>query len=233
MKLFIAIILFSSIGHAQNGQKNFIDQPYIEVTGTVETEIIPNEIFLKIILDENDKRGKLSIEQQEHQMISALKALGIDIDKNLSVLDFNGYFQRKFLGDNEVIKNKHYQLIVNDGKTLGEVYEALDTCDISNISITKTSHTELEKFRRETKLKALKTAKDKASEYAKAIDQTIGKALYIQEISSNNINILSNQLNNININYSQEYQSFKRNIENLNLQPIVLKESVMAKFILN
>ncbi len=229
MKLFMFIILSSIIGHAQNSQKNFIDQPYIEVTGTVETEIIPNEIFLKIILDENDKRGKLSIEQQENQMISALKTLEIDIDKKLSVLDFNGYFQRKFLGDNEVIKNKHYQLIVNDGKTLGEVYEALDACDISNISITKTSHTELEKFRRETKLKALKIAKKKAIDYAEAIGQTTGNALFIQETSGNLI--LSN--NAVGVNYNTRYHFEKQKIENLNLQPIILKESVMAKFILN
>ncbi|MGC6432483.1 MAG: SIMPL domain-containing protein [Jejuia sp.] len=231
--LFFLLSISSLAIFAQNGTKNFIDQPYIEVTGTVETEIIPNEIFLKIILNENDKKGRLSIERQENQMISALKALKIDTNGKLSVLDFNGYYQRKFLGDNEVIKNKHYQLIVNDGKILGEVYEALDACDISNVSITKTSHTELEKFTRETKLKALKTAKEKANQYAEAINQNIGKALFIKEISSNNINTLNNQLNGITTNYSQEYQLFKRSIENLNLQPITLKETVMVKFILN
>ena len=35
------ILLLSTITFSQNGQKNFIDQPYIEVTGQVETEIIP------------------------------------------------------------------------------------------------------------------------------------------------------------------------------------------------
>lgn len=232
-KLFVFLILGTFYIHSQNGTKNFIDQPFIEVTGTVETEIIPNEIFLKIILNENDKKGRLSIEKQEYQMISALKALNIDIDKNLSVLDFNGYYQRKFLGDNEVLKNKHYQLIVSDGKTLGEVYEALDACDISNISITKTSHSELEKFRRETKLKALKTAKEKASQYAEAIDQSIGKALFIQETGNkSNYNYLSNanSLQEVNV---VGYGIDKRKIENLNLKPIILKETVMAKFILN
>ncbi|TBN01855.1 SIMPL domain-containing protein [Hyunsoonleella flava] len=232
-KLFALLFLCYAFSFSQSGQKNFIDQPFIEVTGTVETEIIPNEIFLKIVLNENDKRGKLSIEKQENQMILTLKTLNINVDKNLSVLDFNGSYHRKFLGDNEVVKNKHYQLIVNDGKTLGEVYEALDACDISNISITKTSHTELETFRRETKLKALKTAKEKANDYTAAIGQTIGKAIFIQEISSNNFNVLANQLNSINSNYTQEYQSFARKIENLNLKPIILKETVMAKFILN
>ncbi len=232
-KVLMLFILFSTLGFSQSGQKNFIDQPFIEVSGTVETEIIPNEIFLKIILNENDKKGRLPIEKQENQMISTLKTLDIDVEKKLSVLDFNGSYQRKFLGDNEVTKIKHYQLIVNDGKTLGEVYESLDACDISNISIIKTSHTELEKFRRETKLKALKTAKEKANDYAMAIGQTIGKALFIQETSSN---IMPNILlanNAVGSNYNVQYRTEKHKIENLNLQPIILKESVMAKFILN
>ncbi|WP_203256364.1 SIMPL domain-containing protein [Hyunsoonleella ulvae] len=233
IKLFILSILCSSIGYAQHGIKNFIDQPYIDVTGTVETEIIPNEISLKIILDENDKKGKLSIEKQENQMILTLKTLGINVDKNLSVLDFNGVYHRKLLGNNEVIKNKHYQLIVNDGKTLGEVYEALDACDISNISIIKTSHTELEKFRRETKLKALKTAKEKANDYAETIGQTIGKALFIQEIN-NNISALSGQLSGINANHISRYSiDNKQRIEDLNLKPILIRETVLVKFILN
>lgn len=72
-KSLLFIIFFSTIAFAQNGEKNFIDQPYIEVTGHIETEIIPNEIYLNIVLNENDKKGKVSIEKQENQMISTLK----------------------------------------------------------------------------------------------------------------------------------------------------------------
>ncbi|GAB1857871.1 SIMPL domain-containing protein [Flavobacteriaceae bacterium MHTCC 0001] len=225
-------ILLSIIAFAQGGQKNFIDQPYIEVTGTVETEIIPNEIFIKIILNEHDKKGRLSVEKQENQMISVLKTLNIDIDKNLTVLDFNGRYHKKIFGDNEVTKIKHYQLIVSDGKTLAEVYNALDACDISNISITKTSHTKLEKFRRETKLKALKTAKEKANAYATAIGQNIGKAIFITELNTN-INTINGYANSINTNYKPRYELENKTIENLNLQPITIKESVLVKFILN
>lgn len=178
----LLIILFTSnISFGQNGQKNFIDHPYIEVTGNIETEIIPNEIYLTIIINENDKKGKISVEQQENKMIAILKSLAIDLDKNFSIIDFNGYYKRKFLADNEVTKTKRYELIVNNGETLGKVFEALDKIDISNISITKTSHTDIEKITRETKLKALKIAREKATDYAKAIDQSLGKALFIRE----------------------------------------------------
>ena len=221
-------LLFSSFSFSQSGQKNFIDQPYIEVTGTFETEIIPNEIYLKITLDENDKKGRISVEKQENQMLSKLRALNIDLKKNLSVLDFDGYYKKMFLATNEVVKIKSYQLMVTDGKTLGEVYRALDEIDISNISIIRVSHSEIEKYKRETKLKALNVAKEKANDYAAAIGQTIGKALFIRE---NQNNSYANTSNLLIRGYASE--SKKDKIENLNFKVITLTASVMARFILN
>ena len=154
LNTIIALLLFTGISFAQS-TKNFIDQPYIEVTGQFETEIIPNEIYLRIDLDENDKKGRVSIEQQENQMITILKSLKINLDKNFSILDFNGYYKRKFLADDKVTKKKSYELIINDGETLGKIYQALDRIDVSNIYIIKTSHSDIEKIRRDTKLKAL------------------------------------------------------------------------------
>ena len=230
------VFLFTTISFSQNGEKNFIDQPYIEVTGQIETEIIPNEIYLNIELDENDKKGKISVEQQENQMIAILKSLNIDLEKNLSILDFNGYYKRKFLADDKVTKKKRYQLIVNNGETLGKVYQALDRIDISNIYITKTSHSDIEKIRRDTKLKALKIAKEKANDYATVINQTIGKALFIKEvINFSNNRFLANNANGLNEVVVAAYgsRSKQEKIQNLNLKPITITASVMAKFSLN
>jgi len=232
-----ASILISFVSFSQNGEKNFIDQPYIEVTGDIETEVIPNEIYLNITLNENDKKGKISIEEQEKQMIAVLKSLNIDLEKNFSILDFDGYYQRKFLAENEVTKIKRYELIVNDGKTLGMIYEALDRIDISNISITKTDHSDIENIKRDTKLKALKVAKEKAEDYAKTIDQTLGKALYIQEINNGEINSLVGKANGIMIrglssSYNGAGAGYIKN-EDLNFKPILVKATVLTKFALN
>lgn len=236
IRCFLFIGLFTTtISFSQNGEKNFIDQPYIEVTGEIETEIIPNEIYLNITLNENDKKGKISIEEQENQMISVLKSLSIDLNKNFSILDFNGYYKRKLFAENEVTKIKNYELIINDGETLSKVYEALDRIDISNISITKVSHSEIENYKREAKLNALKIAKEKATQYANAIDQSIGKALFINEIQNSlNGNLYGNSLGVLNevvvIGYGTE--SKKEKIHDLNFKPIIVKATVLAKFIL-
>ena len=229
-------LLISSFSFSQKGEKNFIDQPYIEVTGTIETEIIPNEIYLRIVLNENDNKGKLSVEEQENQMISILKILGIDLEKSFSILDFNGYYKRKFFVDNAVTKVKTYELVVNSGEMLGNVYQELDRINISNISITKVSHSDIEKMRRETKLKALKAAKEKANDYADAISQTLGKAIFIQETqNTQNTNLYANSFGMLNEVVVTAYgsRSKQEKIQDLNFKTITVSATVLAKFILN
>lgn len=223
-------LLITTFGFGQNGTKNFIDQPYIEVTGQSEMEITPDEIYLRIVLNENDKKGRLSIEKQENQMLTRLRNCDIDIDKQLTVEDFDGFYKRKFLGTNELSKTKRYQLLVYDGKTLGKVYQELDEIDISNISIIRVDHSEIEKFKRTTKLNALKIAKEKASDYAQVIDQNVGKALFIQENSNlyQVSNALSGQARGLSIN---KYESMEA-INDLDVKKIVISETIHAKFTL-
>lgn len=228
----ITFLLISGITFAQNGTKNFIDQPYIEVTGESEMEITPDKIYVRIILDESDKKGRISIEKQENQMLAKLRNCDIDIDEQLTVEDFDGFYKRKFLGTNELTKTKRYQLLVYDGKTLAKVYHELDKIDISNISIIKIDHSKIEDFKRDNKLKALKTAKQKANDYAEAIDQSLGKAIYIQEVKQyNNYRYDSAELQEVVITgYSK---SREPQLSNLNFKSIILKSSVVTRFILN
>jgi len=219
--LFIVCCPFFMI--AQSG-KNFIDQNYIEITGTAETLVIPNEIYVSITLTE--KNHKKTIEEQEELLLANLKSLGIDIDKELSVSNFQGHYERRFLKRNEVEKIKKYQLIVHDGKTLSKTFMVLDRLNITNVNIKKVSHSELEKIRRETKIKSLVVAKQKAKEYAEAIDQEIGNALFIKEVDQN----LYSNANQIGLNTSNVYFKEKSEIENLTFQKISITATVLTKF---
>jgi len=228
------LLLISNISFSQSGTKNFIDQPYIEVIGKSEKEIIPNQIFLNIVINENDKKGRISIEKQENKMISVLKSLGINLEKDFSVLDFNGYFKRKFLANDEVSKTKRYQLIVGSGEMLGKVYQALDIIDVSNISIIKVGHTDIEEINQDAKLNALRTAKEKAENYTNVINQSLGKALFIQELNvSNGRNYMSNSLDEVVITGYGANRTKQEQIQDLNFKPIKLTASVLVRFIIN
>jgi uncharacterized protein YggE len=225
-KLIIVICLFfyTSI-IAQSGVKNFIDQNYIEITGVVETEITPDEIYLSIIINEKDKKGKISVEQQETAMIKKLKQIGIDLKKDFTIKDFSSNYKFYFLKRTDILKSKKYQLIVHDGLTLGKVFHALEDIEISNVSIEKVSHTKIEEHRSAAKIKALKAAKQKAMEYAEAIDQSIGNALYIQEI---NRNVRPQYLNQIAVrDYAKDDSEA---VNDIDFEKIKIHASVLARF---
>jgi hypothetical protein len=185
MKTPLFLILFSLIvvsGYSQPLSKNYIDENYIEVTGKAEMEITPDEIYLKIFISEKDNKGKQTIEELENLMIDKLRVLDIDLEKNLTVHDISSNFKYYWIGKTDIFTIKEYQVLVDNANIAGKLFQELESINISNITVDRLSHSEIEKFRQEVKIEAVKTAKAKAEYLAGAIDQTIGKAILIQEI---------------------------------------------------
>lgn len=166
------------------GNKNFIDQNYIEVTGKGEMEITPDEIYIQIVINESDNKGKETLEMLEKKMLAKLQAIGIDLKKDFAVKDINSNFKNYLLKKTDIFTSKEYQLIVHTAPVAGRVYRELEALGISNLSISNVDHSEIEKFRKEVKIKAIKDAQDKAISLATAIGQTAGRALYIRENES-------------------------------------------------
>ena len=96
-KIMLAgLLLFTTLmaTKAQSGEKNFIDKPYIEVTGKAEMEVTPDRIYMSITINEKDSKGKIVLAQSEKDMMTKLKALGIDTKKDLSVKDMSSNFKK-------------------------------------------------------------------------------------------------------------------------------------------
>jgi uncharacterized protein len=161
--------------------KNFIDQNYIEVTGKAELEIVPDEIYIQIFINETDYKGKESLEILERNMLKKLQEIGIDLKKDFAVKDITSNFKNYLLKKTDIFTSKEYQLIVHTAPIAGRVFRELEALGISNISIIKVDNSEMEKYKKEVKVNAIKIGKDNAVSLAEAIGQTIGKALYIRE----------------------------------------------------
>ena len=186
MKKILLLLLWTPLFvNAQTGDKNFIDQNYIEVTGKSEMEIAPDLIYIKILVNEKDNKTKLTLADREGKMISKLKDLGIDINKDLLIKDISSNFKYYWLTKAEILLSKEYQLTVRDGKTASRVFVELENIGISNLSIDKLDNSNIEKYRKEVKIAAIKAAKDKSEALASAIGQSVGKAIFIQELESN------------------------------------------------
>lgn len=179
ISILLSVIAINSF--SQLGSKNFIDQNYIEVSGKAEKEISPDEIYLKIIVNEKDSKGKESLEELEKEMIKKMSNTGLDVNQDLVIVDMASNFKNYWLKSADIYSMKEYQLKCGDAATAGQVFRELESIGISNISIERIDHSELKKYQREVKVSAIKAAREKAEDLALAIDQEIGKAIHIQE----------------------------------------------------
>src|SRR6267154_5606646 len=142
--LIIVFLGVTKLGFGQTSEKNFIDQNFIEVTGKSEMQLIPDLIYLKIVISEKDTKNKISVAEMEKKMTDKFREIGIDIKKDLVIKDLLSYYKSKFIAKADVILSKEYQLEVHDGKTAARVFEELEKIDISNVSIDHVDHTKME-----------------------------------------------------------------------------------------
>jgi len=181
-KLILIFVILPFLSHAQIGDKNFIDQNYMEVTGKAEMEVAPDLVYIKILVNEKDNKNKTALADREKLMVAKLKELGIDTNKELLIKDMASNFKAYWLTKDEIYLSKEYQLLVRDGKTASKVFIELEKLGISNVSIDRVESSKMQTYRRDVKVDAVKAAKEKAEALASAIGHTVGKAMYIQEL---------------------------------------------------
>jgi len=214
---------------AQSGQKNFIDQPYIEVSGDAIIEVTPNEIYISITLQEEDKSVKNAIESQEKKLISALKNSGINVKNDLKVKDFTSSYKNYFLFKSDVRKTKEFELLVHNGKELNRVFGILESLRIGNSYVIKVDHSNIENLKLEANIQAITTAKNKSNAYSKALDQSTGKAIYIRE----QVQVVrGNYPKHENVRTMSKMQSTVDAVIDPAFKNIIIKATVQARFIL-
>jgi uncharacterized protein len=221
----IAFLITSTILlNGQSIEKNFIDQNYIEVTGKAQMDISPDIFFVQIQISEKDSKPKTSIDESEKAMITKLKDIGIDEDKDLSVNDLSSNFQKHLVGKPDINVSKDYVLIVHNTKSLFKVFTSLESIGISNSRILKVESSKIIEYRNEVKIKAIQAAKEKASMLATAINQTIGRAIFIQE--NNQWQTYSRTSNTMLSNSILEEPSE----QNIDYEKITIDYSILVRF---
>lgn len=175
--IVVLVLLMASPLFAQ--QKSFLDQPYIEVTGRAEMEVMPDEIYVTITIDEQSVKGKIPVLQQEKNMVARLQSLGIDVEKQLVVLKMVNDLGKR----NEVVTSKRYSLVVHSATQLAHVFQALKSIDIVDAYVDRTDISNYNELRQQVRGEAAKVARQNAELLAASLEQKIGKAVYIQDVS--------------------------------------------------
>lgn len=225
IRFLITLLLITSLtGYAQS--KNFIDQPYIETTARVDTLVIPDRIYLSILITEADTKGKTSVEKLENKMADKLKTLGIDIEKQLTLTDLGSNFRKYFLRKVDVQKDKEYTLLVYDAVDAGRVIMGLESIGISNVNLTKTEYSSLEKLKIDLRQRAVMTAKIQAEAMLVPLDQKLGHALFISDLNTGVQNRMAERM--VRVQMSKEADE-DQPIE-IEFEKIKIESTVNVKF---
>ena len=224
LTLFFIALVFA--GQAQ--MKSFIDQPYVEVAGSADTLVTPDEIYIKINISEKDTKNKTSVEELERKMFDALKAMGIDVEKNLTTSDLSSNFKTYFLKSKDIMKSKDYMLKVKDAVTATKVFIKLEDLGISNSSIDHVDYSRMEEMKNIMRTKAIENAKLRAIALTKPLQQGIGPAIFI---SDNEVYPIRPLAREAKLNLYEASDSAQA-LPQIDFEKIEVSSNVNAKFIL-
>lgn len=226
----LLLILTSTLVYGQTGEKNFLDLNYIEVTGRAEMEIIPDIIYLQILLSEKDNRNKTSISELENEMFKKLEEIGINISKDLLIKDISSNFKFYLLSKrSDILLSKEYQVLVRDGKTASSVFLELEKIGISNINVEKLDNSRIEDYRKEVKVDAIKAAREKAELLTQSINQELGRALYVKELE-NSVGYNPGASNSIRISGASSIYGSSSPDLGIDFEKIKLDYSILCRF---
>jgi uncharacterized protein YggE len=227
----LSLLIISVFGNSQQPVANKEDKPVIEVTGSAETEVIPDEIYISIILSERNKNNdKWKIEVQEDNLRKKLEENGFDL-KNLSLSGANGELQYSFLRKDQVITQKWLLMKLSNAGEVNKLFKILDELDIENARISKTAYSQIEQLRKEVKIKAIKAAKEKADYLLNAIGEQAGKPILIKEQDYSNLNLASNNYLNEVIVTGYASQAKVNGFENqIAFSKIKVKYEILGRF---
>lgn len=228
---FLAYMLFSIL-LANSQTKNFIDQPYIEVSGNADTLITPNEIYIRILLSEKDTRDRVPIEELEQKMVSTLKSLGLDTKEDLTTSDMTSNFKYYLLKSKDVLKTKLYSLKVTDAVTASQVFLKLEEIAISNTSIERVAHSDLDNIKNKMRTNAIVDAKSRAIALTKPLNQSVGVAVHIVDTDNSISQQLQGRVAGIQIRGYSSFSNSDKELPKIEFEKIKVTANITAKFVL-
>lgn len=227
MKHIIATLLFV-LPLIAVSQETFKGEHFIEVSGSAEMEVEPDQIILFIKLREfEDNRQKLALEKIDQDFLNALKSADID-RKRLTLAGGGSSIQRISKRDSDAFREKSYQLELQSAQELEKLVSSLEKVQVFQAYIMRLDHTDMEKFKIDLKVRALQAAKTKAETLLKAIGAEVGKPLMVREWDYGPVQPLARQemVSNVMMKDDSGYAPD----ESVGFRKIKIREQVTAQF---
>jgi Uncharacterized conserved protein len=180
----------SMMSHALSAQS--IREPVrtIEVSGTAEQLLDPDEIVFVINIQEywkeefegkkyKDYKTKISIATIETQLIAELNQQGIGMER-ITLKEAGNHWRAR---GKDFLISKKLELKIDDFKVVNMLSNRLQTRGIQSMNVSALKHKDEDKIKLETQVAAIKAAKEKAQLMASALDKEIIDVITIIEVN--------------------------------------------------
>ena len=227
MKALLLLLLFgiSSV----NAQSKIDSRKFIQVTGSAEMSIKPDEIELKVVLSEYDKDGKIvRLDDIESEFAKILKSNKINPESISYESKSSWYWWYWWSYRNNPAHFKTVTLKLNKDTNFLKLVEDLNKQWTHSIQISNTSNKEIQRLRKEVKIEAMKAAKAKATYLLESVDEEIGGLLEVEEMPEATTSYWFNPQNITSNSYVSNSSNQNNSIDNAS--DIKLRYEVKAKF---
>lgn len=189
MKTFAVLVTLWLSGILAISAQEDNNSRYIEVTGSSETEIIPDEIHFMITIKEywqeefekkskpEDYQTKVPVNEIEHNMMSALKQAGI-APLDIQTKEVGDYWRER---GKDFLISKTFDIKLQNPDQINRIIQTVNTKGIQSMNIGELKNKDLQEYRKQGKIEALKAARQKADYLVAAMGQKLGNVLRIVE----------------------------------------------------
>ncbi len=231
-KAILLLAMFLTFGITRSQNTNNEPTRFIEVTGSSELEIDPDEIRFEIGIEEywkeefekktefKDYKTKVPIAEIESELLADLAKIGIQ-KENIIVREVGNYWRHR---GKEFMISKQLEIILYDFKKVEEITRAIDTKGINYMVIRELKNKNMPEFRKQVKIEALKAAKTKAAYLLESIGKQVGEVISITELIENDSFLRSQFATSNTVMASPDNSSVD------NVKKIKLRYEIKAKF---
>ena len=189
MKTFVVLVTLWLSGILAISAQEDNNSRYIEVTGSSETEIIPDEIHFMITIKEywqeefekkskpEDYQTKVPVNEIEHNLMSALKQAGI-APSDIQTIEVGDYWRER---GKDFLISKTFDIKLQNPDQINRIIQTVNTKGIQSMNIGELKNKDLQEYRKQGKIEALKAARQKADYLVAAMGQKLGNVLRIVE----------------------------------------------------
>lgn len=190
--MWSCLIFFIASFAALNSSAQEADQVrFIEVRGSAEMEIQPDELMLNIGIEEywkeefekkkdpEDYKTKVPLAEIEDGLIKSLRKAGIEKD-DIRVKGMGNYWRQR---GKEFLFSKQLEVKITDFSKVNQLASLVDAKGIKSMYVGQMNHSDMENFRKQVKTDALLEAREKAAYLVESLGEELGEVISITELN--------------------------------------------------